>query len=484
MVALSPGGQVQVTVSPSTANVPIGGSQQFTATVAGTDDRDVTWSVQEGNGAGAIDSGGGYYPGAAAGTFHVVATSVADRTAMGTAAVLVPGFIYNNLLAPRDRYAATLLLTGEVLITGGNNPGTFPDAELYDPGTNTSSAIGDMNTSRPLGGHTATRLQDGTVLIAGGQTASAETYDPVMMVFSPTSSMSIARCRHTATLLPNGNVLIAGGYSDSGTVCGGFALATAELYSPVTGMFTPTGRMNTPRGDHTASLLPTGQVLIAGGNNGAGVVVATAELYDPIRGTFTPAGTMGTPRNRHTATLLQNGKVLVAGGLASGDDFPLATAELYDPVSGMFAATGGMMAGRQSHTATLLPNGNVLVADKTADLYDPGTGVFSATGALMTLHRRATATLLPNAEVWIPGGFDGNGGSAAAELYDPARGIFHSSLMSMGRISASATMLQNGKVLVAGGSSSPGTDLYDPATGTFAATASMSTGRFSATATL
>src|SRR4051812_11845096 len=153
--------------------------------------------------------------------------------------------------------------------------------------------------------------------------------------FTATGSMTNPRTGHTATLLPNGKVLIVGGISYLAPTAQG--LSSAELYDPLTGTFSPTGSMSIPRLSHTATLLPDGRVLIAGGfadsaNQAITGTTATAELYDPGTGTFAPAGRMSVPRFSHSATLLNNGEVLIAGG--DGDPAAMsepATAELYDP---------------------------------------------------------------------------------------------------------------------------------------------------------
>jgi hypothetical protein len=237
-------------------------------------------------------------------------------------------------------------------------------AELYDPASGTFTPTGNLTAARER--HTATLLQDGRVLIAGGwiysgDPASAELYDPASGTFTPTGNMTAARVYHTATLLPDGRVLIAGGFY-SGDGGGGVVLASAELYDPASGTFTPTGAMTAARAGHTATLLPNGRVLIVGGVSGE----ATAEIYDPASGTFTPTGAMTAVHADHTATLLQDGRVLVAGGYSSDDinvaGVSLASAELYDPASGTFTPTGNLTAARERYTATLLQDGRVLIA--------------------------------------------------------------------------------------------------------------------------
>jgi hypothetical protein len=153
--------------------------------------------------------------------------------------------------------------------------------------------------------------------------------------FSPTGRMTVARTLHTATLLPNGNVLIAGGRIHRVQDYRGTATATAELYDPVTGTFSPAGSMTTPRVLHTATLLPNGKVLIVGSDWAAGDD-RSAELYDPATGTFTRTGDTVRAQSGARATLLKTGKVLIAGGVTPrpGNNIPVSTPELYDPATG------------------------------------------------------------------------------------------------------------------------------------------------------
>jgi hypothetical protein len=239
----------------------------------------------------------------------------------------------------------------------------------------------------------AVRLPNGKVLIAGGATnanlvaiRTAELYDPATGAWTLTGSMSRERWAFTLTLLPNGKVIAAGGFCTNGP------LASVELYDPATGTWTPTGSLLKARGSHTATLLPNGRVLVAGGDGVTPVqtnspsldsVLASAEIFDPATGRWTPTGSMGQPRETHTATLLPNGNVLVAGGISYfGGIFP-TSAEVYDPASGKWLPTFPLVSGREDHIAALLPNGKVLVAGgfnsadtgPSAELFDPAAVV-------------------------------------------------------------------------------------------------------------
>src|SRR5579862_5131748 len=201
---------------------------------------------------------------------------------------------------------------------------------------------GSMNTARH--NHIVLGLPNGKVLITGGAVnpdstgalASAELYDPVAHTFTNVGPMNVARADHTATLLPNGKVLIAGGFNDNGVV------SSAELFDPVANTFTLlTAPMTSLRAEHTATLLANGKVLIAGGNNNT-TSLATAEIFDPTAGTFTATShTMTTVRQIQHADLLPNGQVLISGGFDANNN-ALASAEIYNPVADTFTATGGM----------------------------------------------------------------------------------------------------------------------------------------------
>jgi hypothetical protein len=327
-----------------------------------------------------------------------------------------------------------------------------------------------MSTSR--GSETATRLLDGRVLVVGGQDgtdpfATAELYDPATGRFSPTGSMSIGRQGHTATLLRDGRVLIAGGYhAGMGEVVSGDALASqlgiarpsswtdpvrlgnlasAELYDPKTGKFSPTGSMAEGRNWATATLLSDGRVLVVGGLVDGPLTLSSAEIYDPAKGTFSPTGSMPDARLLSSATLLVDGRVLISGGvlLDGAARADVSVALLYEPQTGRFVQTGALAQPRDTATATRLADGRVLVAGgftwpsdvpaspkgpasvsvSSVEIFDPNTGRFSGAGSMTIARAGHSATLLLDGRVLIVGGIDMTPTTAndlgSAELYQP-----------------------------------------------------------------
>ena len=323
--------------------------------------------------------------------------------------------------------------------------------------------------------------------------------------WSYTGSLNTGRVRHTATLLSNGKMLVVGGSIwDGGHYSG---LASAELYDPATGAWSITGSLNVSRSGHTATLLPNGKVLVAGdGNN-------TAEVYDPLTEAWSLTGSLPTSWFVEAATLLQNGKVLAVGGEYSN---PITkTAELYDPATGTWSASGSFETG--SHlvqSATLLPNGNVLVLlggdeddfvwdPATSVLYDPNTRSWSRTAGLNTSRIDHTTTLLPDGDILVTGGWGFpcvanycySTVTNTAELYDPLNGRWRYTGNLSRRSEHSATLLPNGKVLIAGGdnyaydssytkATLKSAEVYDSTTATWSATADLNAPRYFHTATL
>ena len=358
---------------------------------------------------------------------------------------------------------------------GQDTPQTFT-IDVFQHGF---ASTGDMQVMRNL--HTATLLASGQVLVTGGEYTngvpySSELYTPTSGSFTATAALQVGRTAHTATLLcdlaalpcTNADVLVVGGWDGANIIVG-----SAELYDAAAGTFTLTGSLATARANHTATRLQSGKVLIAGGGVDGGAALASAELFDPATGTFTAtAAPMASPRSFHTATLLPDGRVLIAGGF-DANSVDLDSAELYDPVTNTFSKIPSpMTVARVWHTATLLPGGKVLIAGgvdasgvkvAAAELYDPAAvapaASFTATGALVTPRWNHTAVLLPSGQVLVAGGtVDGGTALASAELYDLASGLFApTGGMQSARFYHTMTSLgSSGQVLVAGGDNSIG----------------------------
>jgi len=454
---------VSIAVTPSNSSIAMGGTQSFTATGTYSDSTTqpltgttVAWSSST-PGVATIDSTG-LATGVALGRTSVTATSggitgTTNLAVTGTGS-FVPGGTMNS---PRDPFTATLLNDGTVLIAGGYGPsGVLNSAELSDPLGQTFTLLNNtMNNYRAY--HTATLLKNGLVLIVGGldnngvPTYTAELYNPATQTFTSTGGLNYERYLHTATLLSDGRVLVLGGIDSTNTT-----ISYSEVYDPATGQFSRTGYLNTGRYAHTATLLNDGTVLVTGG--GTNTIAPpwptsqtnptnSAELYTPSTGFFTLLNsTMSSTRAFHTATLLNNGTVLFAGGVSGTLQWPNTTsaAEIYSPSAGSFSNIGGMSYSRAYHTATLLNDGMVLIAggatnnagyfppypigDPTgsAELYDPTAG-FTPAFSMATARSQHTATLLNNGEVLIAGGATDSGGSNTngtttnlTELYQPA----------------------------------------------------------------
>ncbi len=308
-----------------------------------------------------------------------------------------------------------------------------------------------------------------------------------------TGSLATTRVKHTATLLDDGRVLIVGGWSDSGGWANGpTALASAEIYDPATGQFTPTGSMTTPRYSHSAVRLMDGRVLVVAGipqskANG----LASAELFDPATGTFTPTGSMPSGVEGQSATLLSDGRVAVFSGGA---------AEVWNPSTGNF--TAGPATDISTGTSTLLPDGQVLLIGLSFDdqlvptgvtpcLWSPAT-TCRAAGSMAVARMNHTATLLNDGRVLVVGGETPAGDSwtpvATAELWDPRTLTFSpAGTLPEGRANHTATLLADGRVLIQGGTGAGSVlataEIWDPATASFAPTASLTSRRFHAAST-
>ncbi len=318
------------------------------------------------------------------------------------------------------------------------------------------AAPAEMNMARAA--HSSTTLADGRILVAGGCTqagcdgisATAEIYDPGPSQFAEASSMSVGRISHTASLLPDGRVLVAGGWTDRGVT------STSDLYHPELDRFTPGEPMVQPRAAHRAVDLGDGRILLLGGETGIGSALASAEYYDASSGTFMRANDMTQARTNHAAVRLRDGRVLVVGGRESRGSVA-ATAEIYDPATGIFHSTGSMAVPREKHEAVLMRDGRVLVvggADardarhRTTEIYDPEQGVFTPGPSMQTPRYKLAGSVLmtPAGHVLVMGG------GAPVEALPAGETLFEvvGELDDL-REFASANVLPNQSILLTGG---------------------------------
>ena len=347
------------------------------------------------------------------------------------------------------RIALALVAPLVLLLTGASSP--------------TSTEVGRVIRAASMhdrrADHTATLLPDGRVLIAGGMVEngvflnSAELFDPAKGTFAATASMQSRRVGHSATLLPNGKVLIAGGLAGRIFEGGPGIVATTEIFDPATNRFSPGPPMSAPRSGHSAVLLRSGKLLVAGGAGSGEQGLTSAEIYDPATNKWTATGSMLTARAARSAVLLKDGRVLVTG---DGEGWNLA--EIYDPASGLWHATGNMTMRRVKHAATLLPDGRVLVTGgspdnqwhpvRSAEIFDPRTNKFTAINDMELARFKipdATA-VLKNGRILIAGG------AAEAEVYDSAAGkFFRAGSLDEAHFFASTTLLKDGRALITGG---------------------------------
>jgi hypothetical protein len=331
-----------------------------------------------------------------------------------------------------------------------------------------------MSSAQPIGGwhvtapmsvgrmstpHALVALDDGRVLVAGGNTghptdhetaslASAEIFDLAGETWSTAPSMSTRRTHPMAARLGDGRVLVVGGFNLAGQV----TLASAEIYDPALDEWTPASPMAAPRFGGTATLLRDGRVLVAGGGQlPANVYLATAEIYDPVKNRWDSAASLVVPHINHTATELTDGRILVAGGATN-------VAEVFDPLSGQWTPAGALSASRFNHGATLLLDGRVLVAGgqigaRTADLYDPTNNQWTRAADMNFDHGGVSLTTLLDGAALIGSGLIEAGGvSRTAERYDPLsdRWTLVGS-MSEDRYYYGMVRLPDGRVLALGG---------------------------------
>lgn len=241
------------------------------------------------------------------------------------------------------------------------------------------------------------------------------------------------RAAHTATLLPDGRVLVAGGFTaEENTVSG------VELFDPATNSFSRAAAMATPRQSHSATILENGDILFVGGYNAGGVHLASAEIYRAADHKFVPAGSLRQARAGQVAVRLNDGRVLITGGVGPGWEF-LSSAEIFDPQSNTFSPAGPMQTPRESHAALRLNDGRVFVVGghqgrrenlrihAGAEIFDPAKGSFSSAGRMNIPRHKHDAVLLADGRVLITGGADerdDRGVYSSTEFFDPSSNTF------------------------------------------------------------
>jgi hypothetical protein len=358
-----------------------------------------------------------------------------------------PGYFVStgSMATPRTSHTATLLPDGRVLVVGGiagNDGAPLTRAEVYDPATGRFSSTGAMKTGRK--GHRAALLASGKVLVVGGTasgSAAVELYDPTTETFSSAGTCPLSFTEKFAmTALEDGTVLLAGGQPVTGGSVAHAPPATpcksrAALYDPSVGTCTCVGPLGTPSTETTAARLADGRVLVMGYSWER----FAAELYDPVTRTFSSAGATPYLVESAVPTTLGNGKVLITG-LASTSDassthYGARVALLFDPATLTFAELL-VSERRYHHTSTLLKDGRVLIAaggDENSASYVP-----TMTSAIFD----------PVTQTFTPIGWQES---------QPVDGwlqwVFVGSLMQVGRANHTATLLRNGQVLLVGGES-------------------------------
>ncbi len=320
------------------------------------------------------------------------------------------------------------------------------------------SAVGDLIAAR--GSHTATVLNDGRVLIAGGETSAgalnaAEIFDPTNGTIRATSgTMTVARKNHTATLLDDGRVLLIGGENSVG------ALASAEVYDPVTDTFAPTGAMSSARRFHTATTVNAKTVVIIGGEDGSGKANGSIERYNVSTGEFTVAAArLDAPRAQHTATLLLDGRVFIAGGRTGSTE--LASTSFYDPTADTVSTGPTLDAPRYAHTATRALYGDVVLAGGTPDgtqgydtvavFYRDGMMGVAASKLSVARFGHVTLELANSSNLLVLGGRNDTGSVAAVDYMDPESFAFKPAPSLLTPRSEFVAFSGNGRSCVAGG---------------------------------
>jgi len=398
---------------------------------------------------------------------------------------------------PRTAFTATLLGTGRVLVVGGTDPDGARSrlVESFDPVT----GLWAVEPALPVGvtGHQAALASDGTVVVSGGEgslgygalaflTYYSDFCTCEFSTWDVSGSMPRLHWQHTLTPLPDGRVLVAGDHNGSA------GTAAAEIYRSQALSGAPFDTVRAfpvaPRVVPKTSLLPTGELLMAGGLDSAGALVALSELYDAATGTVSPTGSLLEARTSHQVSLLPSGKVLATGGRVGpmGVTPPAASAELYDPGTGAWSPATAMTTGRMDHTAVLLASGRVLVAGgasagftetASAEIYDPDSDSWAPTGSMVVARSRHAAVLLRDGDVLVAGGVANGLGSPIAdtEIWDSESGTWAKiGSLAAPRESPLLVSLLDGRVVAMGGLGAGATvEIFDPVTRTWSDAGSL-----------
>jgi hypothetical protein len=333
-----------------------------------------------------------------------------------------------GLAQGRWGHTATLLEDGRVLVVGGQETPSrkLDTVEIFDPVTETWSAAASM-AQKHSSGHRATLLTDGRVLVTGeNDDGAAEIYDPATDQWASTTPMLQARTWASVTLLKDGMVLVAGGFD--ATKAGREELDTVEIFDPTSGEWTETNNMEQVHAGHSVAVLQDGRVLIVG--------KLLAELFDPSDNTWSATGPMDRERALGTtADLLPDGRVLVTGGQFQqggyyGSIAPIRSAMVFDPSTGTWQSSESMYMSepRENHPSVRFDDGRVMaIGDRETEIFDPTTNTWTSAGSLKKSHGTlSTAILLKDGRVLVVGGKEetdeGLRGTVAVEIYDPATG--------------------------------------------------------------
>ena len=319
-----------------------------------------------------------------------------------------------NMVFERELHQMSLLPNNKVLITGGNVSYNPTDIyQIYDSITNTCDYNPNNKLPNSLIYHTTTTLNNSNVLIVGGNTTNdivqSNCYlfnsTPNANIIQPTGSLNIPRKNHTAILLPNGNVMVMGGFNTN-------ILNSCEIYNVNNGTWTIINPMNSYRFDHRVVLLNNNKILVVGGFDGNSYS-NTTEIYDIASGTWSSGPNFGNSNEsgavNHSCTLLANGDVLITGGQNYDYNVIHNQCYLYNPTQNLIKSVTPMNYQRASHTATLLDDGKVLIVGGdnqaiTCELFDPNTETWTMFDSLNVFRINHTTIKLPNGDILVLGG--------------------------------------------------------------------------------